>query len=87
MKGGCIVPNVKDQPKERVLRRYPYLAGMFVFCILAGFIQVLVILDCFFPLIEYTPDAVGSVMSTCSEVLAGLYCITLTGYIFFADRF
>ena len=81
------MPYVKDLPKERVLRRYPYLAGMFVFCILAGFIQILVILDCFFPLIEYTPDAVGSVMSTCSEVLAGLYGITLTGYIFFADRF
>ena len=26
-------------------------------------------------------------MSTCSEVLAGLYGITLTGHIFFADRF
>lgn len=26
-------------------------------------------------------------MSTCSEVLSGLYGITLTGYIFFADRF
>ena len=79
--------NIKDQPKERVLRRYPYLIGMFGFCILAGIIQILVILDCFFPWIEYTPDAVSSVMSTCSEVLAGLYGITLTGYIFFADRF
>ena len=81
------MPNVKDLPKERVLRRYPYLAGMFVFCILAGFIQILVILDCFFPLLNYDPDPVSSVMSTCSEVLAGLYGITLTGYIFFADRF
>lgn len=75
----------KDTPKS--IHRYPYLIGLFVFGAVAGLIQILVILDCFFPLIEYTPDAVCSVMSTCSEVLAGLYGITLTGYIFFADRF
>ena len=79
--------NVKENQKERALRRYPYLAAMLGFGIFAGIVQVLVILDSFFPWIEYTPDAVSSVMSTCSEVLAGLYGITLTGYIFFADRF
>lgn len=79
--------NVKDVPIERSLRRYPYLAGLLSFGALAGIVQILVILDCFFPLITYAPDAVSSVMSTCSEVLAGLYGITLTGYIFFADRF
>ena len=77
----------KEMPVRKTLRRYPYLAGLFVFGVLAGIVQILVVLDCFFPLIEYTPDAVSSVMSTCSEVLAGLYGITLTGYIFFADRF
>jgi hypothetical protein len=55
--------------------------------VVVGIVQILVILDCFFPLLDYAPDAVSSVMSTCSEVLAGLYGITLTGYIFFADRF
>ncbi len=72
---------------ERALHRYPYLIGLLIFGILAGIVQVLAILDCFFPAIEYATDAVSSVMSTCSEVLAGLYGITLTGYIFFADRF
>lgn len=79
--------NKKDQPIRQAMHRYPYLIGLFSLMILMGIVQVLVILDCFFPLLEYAPDAVSSVMSTCSEVLAGLYGITLTGYIFFADRF
>lgn len=77
-----------DKPSiSHTMHRYPYLAGIFLFLILTAIVQVLAVLDCFFPLIEYAPDAVSSVMSTCSEVLAGLYGITLTGYIFFADRF
>ena len=73
--------------KGRTMHRYPYLIGLLTFGVLTGIVQVLAVLDCFFPLIDYAPDAVSSVMSTCSEVLAGLYGITLTGYIFFADRF
>ena len=76
-----------DNSMERRIHRYPYLAGLLSFGVLMAIVQFLVILDCFFPLIEYAPDAVSSVMSTSSEVLAGLYGITLTGYIFFADRF
>ena len=71
----------------KILHRYPYLIGVMIFGAFAGIIQILVVLDCLHPIIEFTPDAVSSVMSTCSEVLAGLYGITLTGYIFFADRF
>lgn len=69
------------------LRRYPYFLGLLSVGILAAIAQVLVILDCFLPFITYETDAVSSVMSTCSEVIAGMYGITLTGYIFFADRF
>ena len=76
-----------DTPMQQALHRYPYLIGLLSLWVITGIVQVLVILDCFFPLLEYAPDAVSSVMSTCSEVLAGLYGITLTGYIFFADRF
>ncbi len=72
---------------QQTMHRYPYLIGLLSFCVLTGIVQILVILDCFFPLIAYAPDPVSSVMSTCSEVIAGLYGITLTGYIFFADRF
>ena len=77
----------RNEATPQTMHRYPYLIGLLSFSILTGIVQVLVILDCFFPLLEYAPDAVSSVMSTCSEVLAGLYVITLTGYIFFADRF
>ncbi|MBO7253599.1 MAG: hypothetical protein J6V25_13350 [Oscillospiraceae bacterium] len=72
---------------RKSLNRYPHLVGVMVVGGLAGILQIYVILDCIFPLIVYEVDAVSSVMSTCSEVLAGLYGITLTGYIFFADRF
>lgn len=78
---------MKDSQIQHTIHRYPYLIGLLSFGVLAGIVQILVILDCFFPLLEYAPDPVSSVMSTCSEVLAGLYGITLTGYIFFADRF
>ena len=77
----------KDGALQQALHRYPYLIGLFSLAVVIGIVQVLAVLDCFFPLLEYAPDAVSSVMSTCSEVLAGLYGITLTGYIFFADRF
>ena len=77
----------KDGSIQRALHRYPYLIGLLTLAVLMGIVQILVILDCLFPILEYAPDAVSSVMSTCSEVLAGLYGITLTGYIFFADRF
>ncbi len=77
----------KTNDSQRPIHRYPYLIGLLSFGILAAVVQILVIADCFFPLINYDPDPVSSVMSTCSEVLAGLYGITLTGYIFFADRF
>ena len=77
----------KNAAIQQTMHQYPYLMGLLGFGVFAGIVQVLVILDCFFPWIEYAPDAVSSVMSTCSEVLAGLYGITLTGYIFFADRF
>lgn len=72
---------------QQAMYRYPHLAGLMIVGIFAGILQIYVILDCIFPLIVYEIDAVSSVMSTCSEVLAGLYGITLTGYIFFADRF
>lgn len=76
-----------DSTTKQPLHRYPYLIGLFTFGVLTAIVQLLAILDCLFPLVVYEPDAVSSVMSTCSEVLAGLYGITLTGYIFFADRF
>lgn len=79
--------NPHKETGQQVLRRYPYLMGLLGFAGIAGVVQILAVLDCFFPLLEYAPDPVSSVMSTCSEVLAGLYGITLTGYIFFADRF
>lgn len=73
--------------KVRSLYRYPHLIGLISVGVISVFIQIFVVIDAFFPTIIHSTDAVSSVMSTCSEVVAGLYGITLTGYIFFADRF
>lgn len=75
------------EESSRSLRHYPFLLGILCIVILSGVAQVMVFLDCFFPILVLDPEAVSNVMSTCSEVVAGLYGITLTGYIFFADRF
>ena len=74
-------------PTPRQLRKYPYLIGIMIVSGISLAVQILVVLDCIFPLLTYELDAVSSVMSTCSEMAAGMYGITLTGYIFFADRF
>lgn len=74
-------------PNSKRLHAYPYWVGLLIFGCISIVLQILAILDCFFPLIVYEIDAVGNVMSTCAGVLSGLYGITLTGYIFFADRF
>lgn len=75
-----------DSPRS-TLMQYPYLVGLFSLGILSAVIQIIIIVDCFFPILEYEVEVVSTVMSTCAEVLAGLYGITLTGYIFFSDRF
>lgn len=79
--------NTKERNFQRKLHRYPYFVGILSIGVLSVMAQAGAILDCFFPLLALETDAVSSVMSTCSEVVAGLYGITLTGYIFFADRF
>jgi len=77
--------NEKKSPTS--LRQYPYLIGLLIVAGISAALPILIILDCFFPLLHYELDAVSSVMSSCCEMIAGMYGITLTGYIFFADRF
>jgi len=72
---------------EKPLNNYPYLFGILSIAVISVIAQIVIILDLFHPLIRLEVEAVSNVMSTCSEVVAGLYGITLTGYIFFADRF
>lgn len=72
---------------QKKLRKYPYSLIILSVGVITCVAQVIVILDCIFPIIVFDTEAVCSVMSTCAEVVAGLYGITLTGYIFFADRF
>lgn len=75
------------QKKEKKLHRYPYYVGLYIIGVVSVAAQVLAVLDCLEPGLVYEVEAIDSVMSTCAQVVAGLYGITLTGYIFFADRF
>lgn len=76
-----------DNTLSKNLSNYPHMIGIFSIAVISVITQILIIVDCFHPFIRLDTDPVSSVMSTCSEVVAGLYGITLTGYIFFADRF
>ena len=69
-------PKVKT---EKQLYRYPYFIGILTIGVISVMAQILLIWDCFHPVLVLEPDAVSSVMSTCAEVIAGLYGITLTG--------
>lgn len=77
----------KNEFTRPSLARYPYFVGVLSVGVIAVLMQLFVIVDCFIPMIRYETESVSTVMSTCAEVLAGLYGITLTGYIFFSDRF
>ena len=48
----------RNEAIQQTMHQYPYLIGLLSFSVLAGIVQILVILDCFFPLLEYDPDAV-----------------------------
>ena len=41
---------------RQTMHQYPYLIGLLSFGILAGIVQIMVVLDCFFPLLEYAPQ-------------------------------
>ncbi|MBQ3559939.1 MAG: hypothetical protein IJA07_10540 [Agathobacter sp.] len=41
---------------------------------------------CFSPIVIFSMEAMTQVLGTSAEVVAGLYGLTLTGYIFFQDR-
>lgn len=57
----------------------------FVIALLAC-IQAYVIGLCFSPIEVFSVEAIAQILSTSAEVIAGLYGLTLTGYIFFIDR-
>ena len=54
------------QTSGRKLHSYPFWSGLLIFGGISVVLQVLIILDCFFPLIAYETDAVSTVMSTCA---------------------
>lgn len=52
------------------------------FCIVQGFI----IYDCMHPFLTFSESTLLQVLAVGAQIVAGLYGITLTGYVFFMDR-
>ena len=76
----------KRQYVFNILHTYPRIvwiamigSGVLMFQILIGVISV-------YPIMEISPEALFQAMATSAEVIAGLYGITLAGYIFFLDH-
>lgn len=68
------------------LKKYPsILIYIFIIAVLIG-IQNCILGLCFSPIEAFSMEAIVDVLGTGAEVVAGLYGLTLTGYIFFLDR-
>ena len=80
--------NIKDLLHKGTewLKTHPS-ALIFIGIIAVGVYMQWVILGISFSPVEaFSMDAIGDVLGTSAEVVAGLYGLTLTGYIFFLDR-
>jgi len=68
------------------LKQHPRVLPWIAIGIIGAVIQIYVIGICFSPIEVFSMEAIASVLTTSGEVVAGLYGLTLTGYIFFQDR-
>lgn len=70
----------------RWLKQHPAVLVWFVIAGVGTGIQSSIIGMCFSSVEIYSMEAISDVLGTSAEVVAGLYGLTLTGYIFFLDR-
>lgn len=79
-------PAISNARIQKWLRSHPYtivrLCGLALFWLM----QVWILVGLFHPLVSLTENALIQVLSVGIQVIAGLYGITLTGYIFFSEQ-
>ncbi len=68
------------------LKRHPSVFPWIAIATLLAIAQSYIIGLCFSPIDIFSMEAIAEVLTTSAEVVAGLYGLTLTGYIFFQDR-
>lgn len=68
------------------LKQHPSVLPWIGIGIIVAVIQSYIVGLCYAPVTVFSMEAVASVLTTSAEVVAGLYGLTLTGYIFFQDR-
>lgn len=68
------------------MKKHPSVMPWIGIASISVVIQVYIIGVCFSPIEVFSMDSVDVVLTTGSQVVAGLYGLTLTGYIFFQDR-
>lgn len=71
---------------RRWRRKNPYLPAILLGILLFLTAQGLILYNAFFPFIDCDEEALLQVLGICVQVIAGLYGITLTGYIFFLGQ-
>lgn len=65
---------------------HPSIFVWLIIAVLGLNVQIAIIGICMSPIKIFSIDAIVQVMTTSAEVIAGLYGLTLTGYIFFLDH-
>ncbi len=74
------------KPSKRMLQRHLDQILLVLLILVAALPQFLIIWDCQTRLATISADSLYSLFSTSASVVAGLYGITLTGYIFFLEH-
>ncbi len=68
------------------LKQHPSVLPWIVIAGIVAVAEAYIIGLCFSPIEIFSMDSIAQVLTTSAEVVAGLYGLTLTGYIFFQDR-
>lgn len=68
------------------LKKHPSALILLGILLVGIYMQWLIIGISFSPVEAFSMESIGDVLGTSAEVVAGLYGLTLTGYIFFLDR-
>lgn len=79
------IKNGIERLKDWIKQHPSVLVISFIVTVIIG-IQTYLLGLCFAPIEIFSMEAIANVLTTGAEVVAGLYGLTLTGYIFFLDR-
>jgi len=88
MKISMCKEKLKDEFEKLIqwLKQHPSVLIWIGIVIVLAVVQTYIVGLCFLTVDMFSMDAMSQVLGTSAEVVAGLYGLTLTGYIFFQDR-